>query len=219
MSTLDENEAAAQNAINRLRALGHDDIADTAIADAEARSNYSDIFDDPARSAEGKLQGTAGRYAQVMSGLAKQLTAATEAANRAHKAETATLFGTAGSGGDQQTFLQRDADERVARAQSPAELQHLLSTAVARNDQILSRAVAQAAVIRGDAATASAFQQHYPQLADTYEKMWNVERAGAKQISPFQDKLWQRMHGLRPDSLKNRMNYEIDGIAATTQDA
>jgi hypothetical protein len=219
MSTLDENEAAVRNAITRLRALGRDDLADAAIADAETHASYADIGEDSTRSAEGKLQGYAGRYANVMSSLAKQLTAATDAANRAHKAETATLFGTAGLSGDQKTFLQRDADERAARAQSPAELQHLLATAIARNDHALSRAVAQAAVTRGDADTANAFQQHYPEHADTYEKVWNVEQAGAKQIHPWQDTLTLRVGSLKPDSLKHRMNQEIDGIAATTQDA
>jgi hypothetical protein len=156
-----------------------------------------------------------------MSNLANHLTTATAEANRAYDADTSSIFGTTGLRGDphQLTFLQRDADERVARAQTPAELQQLLATAVSRNDQILSRAVAQAAVTKGDAATASAFQQHYPDQADTLERVWNVNQARANPIHPWKDTLNMRISKLKPDQLAGRMNYEIDGIAATTQDA
>ena len=221
MSTLDESSTTAENAIARLRALGREDLADSAITAAESRSGYDDIDANTTLSTQGKMQGYATRYAKVMSSLADNLTSATAVANRDYEATAASVFGSSGLRGDphQLMFLARDADERVARAQTPEERQQLLNTAVGRNDQILSRAVAQAAVANGDAATAAAFQQHYPQHADAYEKVWDVARASNARIDPFTDKLWQRMHGLRPNTLHGRMGYEIDGIAATTQDA
>ena len=218
MATLDENKAAVEKAVARLRALGREDIADAAIAAAEQHARYDDIGADPTLSTQGKQTGIARRYTGVMANLASTLTQAVASADRAYQSDTGSIFGTPrGLRGDptQMMFLQRDADERVSRAQTPAERQQLLTAAVNRGDQTLSAAVARAAVANNDAATASAFQQLVPEHADAIERVWNVEQASNARVNPFSDNLWQRMHSLSPNTLNGRMGYEIDGLAAT----
>ena len=62
------------------------------------------------------------------------------------------------------SISRRDAGDRVAGITDPVQLQRLLAQAVRSGDDVLSRAIAQAAVEQDDAATTNAFTAAYPDL-------------------------------------------------------
>jgi hypothetical protein len=214
MATLDQDEATCADALSTLQSLGHSDDAEPALTAAESRSSYVSISDNDELSDSGKLQTCARQYINVMSNLAAQLSSAASAASRQYAADTATVFGVAGLPGDPATLAisRRDATERVEQVNDSVDLQRLLSSAVTHGDDVLSHAIAEAAVTNRDAATAAAFQNAYPALADAYERIWDITTP--TNSSPWGNQQLQRLWALKPAPMQRRMGYEIEQLAA-----
>ena len=106
---LTEAVTACQTALATLQRLGQSDQADGPLTDAESSTNYAALDADRDHNDRWKMQRYAQTYTNVVSTLARRLTAAANAADKQDATDAANVFGVAGLPGD------------VASRPSPAE--------------------------------------------------------------------------------------------------
>jgi hypothetical protein len=210
---LTESVTACQTALATLKQLGRSADADELLTEAASSSSYDAIAADTTRNDEWKLQKCALAYTNVMSTLARQLTAAAELASTKYKIDAETVFGTRGLPGDPATLTvsRRDAGERIADENDSIKLQRLLDDAILNGDNVFARAIAQKAVTNRDADTVTAFQAAYPDLANATERLWNTATHGTTTVDVAMG--W-RLGALKPAPLQPLMDYEIAAAAA-----
>ena len=145
---LTEAVTACQTALATLQRLGQSDQADGPLTDAESSTNYAALDADRDHNDRWKMQRYAQTYTNVVSTLARRLTAAANAADKQDATDAANVFGVAGLPGDvaSLSIARRDAADRIANVTDPAGRQNLLAQAVRNGDTTLARAIAQAAV-------------------------------------------------------------------------
>jgi hypothetical protein len=178
--SLTESVTACQKALSTLQRLGRSADAADLLTQAESATPYSAIDADTTRTDAWKLQRYAVAYSNVMSTLARQLTAAANAASTKYKDDAERVFGTRGLAGDPGFLIVslRDAQDRIEGEYDSIKLQRLLDKAVLNGDDLRSHAIVEAAVESGDSDTVEAFQRAYPALAEATARLWDVATHG-----------------------------------------
>jgi hypothetical protein len=204
---------ACRTALATLQRLGFSDQADGPLTAAEGSSDYSALVADRDHSDSWKLQRYAQTYTNVISTLARKLTAAASTAGRQDADDAAHVFGIAGLAGDvaSLSIARRDAGDRIADITDPAGRQALLAQAVRNGDNTLARAIAQSAVESGDLDTVNQFADAFPALNDAIERLWhsqNTKTTGVDIKTGF------RLAALKPQPIHSMMDYEIALIAS-----
>jgi hypothetical protein len=131
-ASLTESVAACQTALTSLQRLGRSADADELLTEAESSAPYSTLDADRDHTDAWKLQRYAQTYTNVMSTLARRLTAAATVASTKYQLDAETVFGTRGLPGDPGFLIVslRDAQDRIEGEYDSIELQRLLDKAV-----------------------------------------------------------------------------------------
>jgi hypothetical protein len=210
---LTEAVTACQTALATLQRLGQSDQADGPLTDAESSTNYAALDADRDHNDRWKMQRYAQTYTNVLSTLARRLTAAANAADKQDATDAANVFGVAGLPGDvaSLSIARRDAADRIANVTDPAGRQNLLAQAVRNGDTTLARAIAQAAVESSDLDTVNQFAEAFPNLNDATERLWNAQHRKATRTDVVTA---MRLGALRPRALQSLQDYEIAAAAA-----
>ena len=166
-ASLTESVTACQTALATLQRLGRSADADELLTEAETSAAYTAIDADTTRTHEWKLQKYALAYTNVMSTLARRLTAAADGASTKYKIDAETVFGTRGLPGDPGFLIVslRDAQDRIEGEYDSIKLQRLLDKAVLNGDDIRAHAIVESAVTNGDADTVTAFKKRLPRTS------------------------------------------------------
>jgi hypothetical protein len=210
---LTESVTACQTALTTLQRFGRSADADDLLTQAESSTPYSAIDADTTRTDAWKLQKYAVAYTNVMSTLARQLTAVADLASRKYKIDAETVFGTRGLPGDPGFLIVslRDAQDPIEGEYDSIKLQRLLDKAVLNGDDIRAHASVESAVTSADADTVTAFKNAYPDLADATDRLWNVV---TKKITTVDVSMVWRLGALKPPALQPLQDYEIAAAAA-----
>jgi hypothetical protein len=211
--SLTESVTACQTALATLQRLGRSADADEVITRAESSTPYSAIDADRDHTDAWKLQRNASAYTNVMSTLARKLTATANIANTKYKDDAERVFGTKGLPGDPGFLIVslRDAQDRIEGEYDSVKLQRLLDKATLNGDAIRAHAIVEAAVESGDSDTVEAFQRPYPDLAEATARLWNSATRGTTTVDVVT--AW-RLAALKPPALTSLQDYEIAAAAA-----
>ena len=212
-ASLTQSVTACQTALATLQRLGRSADADELLAEAESSATYSALAADRDHTDQWKLQQYALAYTTVMSTLARRLTATADLASTKYKLDAETVFGARGLPGDPGFLIVslRDAQDRIEGEYDSIKLQRLLDKAVLNGDDIRAHAIVESAVTNGDAATVTAFQNAYPDLADATDRLWNTATRGTTTVDVVM--VW-RLGALKPAALRPLQDYEIAAAAA-----
>lgn len=211
--SLTQSVAACQAALNTLARLGRSADADDLLTEAESSAPYSTLDADRDHTDQWKLQKYATAYTNVMSTLARRLTAAADLASTKYKIDAETVFGTRGLPGDPGFLIVslRDAQDRIEGEYDSIRLQRLLDKAVLNGDEIRAHAIVESAVLNHDADTVVAFKSAYPALADATDRLWNTATHGTTTVAIVTG---MRLGALKPAALSRLMDYEIAAAAS-----
>lgn len=220
-SLIAEAEAQITQAVLRLRRLGRTDFATTTTADAARDSGeaYAAIAADTSRTDEYKWTQYARVYKRIIIGLARTLSAEAKSGEAADQADAAKVYGVVGIPGDAASLAmsRRDAGDRVEQLLSEdgdprRALGELLQRANRSGDEVLCRAIVEAAIRIGDADTANAFSADRPALEAAVDRLWDSEhpRFGSSDVS-----LSMSVAALKPGALGHLPAYRIDELAAS----
>ena len=211
-ASLTESVTACQTALATLQRLGRSADADDLLSQAESTS-YSALDADRDHSDQWKLQRYALAYTNVMSTLARRLTATADVASTKYKDDAERVFGTKGLSGDPGFLIVslRDAQDRIEGEHDSIKLQRLLDKAVLNGDEIRAHAIVESAVLNHDADTVTAFKSAYPALTDATARLWNTATHGTTTVAIVTG---MRLGALQPAALSRLTDYEIAAAAS-----
>jgi hypothetical protein len=211
--SLTESVTACQAALATLQRLGRTADADGLLTQAETSTSYTTLDADRDHTDAWKLQRYAVAYSNVMSTLARQLTAAADAASTKYKDDAERVFGTKGLAGDPGFLIVslRDAQDRVEGEYDSIKLQRLLDKAVLNGDEPRAHAIVANAIDSGDSDTVEAFQRAYPALAEATARLWDVATHATTTTDVTM--AW-RLAALKPPALQSLADYEIAAAAS-----
>lgn len=217
-STVAALNAAITSHIDTLRRHGRADEVDAALTAAEesARAMYSRITSDGTRTVEWQRQQLAQAYRGAVGSLARKLAAAASGASAADRADAAEIFGLTGVPGDlgALSISRRDAADRVQQVTDRDARRAMLAQATRVGDEVMARAIVEAAMREADIVTVNQFEADRPDKAPAIQRLWD-----ALQAKPTGESLllgW-RVRGLVPDVLAGRDAFAINALAAQAE--
>lgn len=144
-----------------------------------ARQQFDYIRSDGTRTEEWKRWALARASKAAADGLDGELAARAKRVVGTDRLDASSVFGTLGVNGDEASKIisRRDAGDRVADINDPAELKTLLARATRSGDELLARAVAERALEIQDAPTLEAFMADRPAKTESVTRLWDAERA------------------------------------------
>lgn len=219
-ASLSESYAACTTALQTLQRLGQSAAAEPLLADAanEIAAVSSPINADTSRSDSYKLTAQANLYINVITALARKLTAAANTAGAQDSDDAANVFGIKGLPGDVASLAisRRDAGDRASSVTDPIQRQQLLDQAARTGDDCLSRAIVQSAMDFNDADTVNAFMAAYPNLAPATQRLWD---AAHRKTTTVDLAMSWRLAALKPAAISSLGDYEIEAAAAGNTNA
>lgn len=172
LSDRQRNVAAIDRSGNRAELV---EMLTDAAKSAERR--YAAIRQDATRTDAFKAEEIGRAYDSIDADVTRRIEQMAAPVARAERADLTRLFGVDGVSGDAATLAisRRDAADRVAAAESEAERLRLLETATTSGDEVLARAVAEAAFRNRSQRAFEAFLADRPQLHDAAKRAWDRE--------------------------------------------